>query len=232
MMITTRNKKGFKNAVLAAGFLCFAASGLFAQSITTAAAYFKTVSEKYAALKAYEADFEISMDKTETAGHLSFKAPDLLRMDFSNPNEQVIVFSSDLLTIYLPENSAVLRQAITSDNSGATLATPQGLGLMSRYYTVAYESGQSPEPLEAESDEMVVKLILTRKTTSEAFHYIKVAVTDSTKLIRRIEAVTTGGSTFIFNFYDYKLNPDISDQRFIYDAPSSANEYNNFLFTE
>ena len=30
----------------------------------------------------------------------------------------------------------------------------------------------------------------------------------------------------------YKINSDISDQRFIYDPPSSANNYNNFLFSE
>lgn len=213
----------------------FVSTVLFAQNITTASAYFKTVSEYYGTIKDYEVDFEIKIEKTETAGKLSFKAPNLLRMDYTNPEDQVICFNGDVLTIYIKEPAeAVLQQQVTMDNSNntASLTTPQGLSLMSRYYTVAYETGQNPEPLEEGSDEMVVKLILTRKSASEAFRYIKLAVNAETKLIRRIEAVTPKGEEFVFNFFDYVLNQNLSEQRFVYDAPSSANNYNNFLFTE
>ncbi len=213
----------------------FISTVLFAQNITTASAYFKTISEYYGTIKDYEVDFEIKIEKTESAGKLSFKAPNLVRMDYTNPPEQVICFNGDILTIYIKEPAeAVLQQQVTADgtNSAASLTTPQGLSLMSRYYTVAYETGQNPEPLEEGSDEMVVKLILTRKSASEAFRYIKLAINNDTKLIRRIEAVTPKGEEFIFNFFDYELNQNLSEQRFVYDAPSSANNYNNFLFTE
>lgn len=213
----------------------FVSTVLFAQNITTASAYFKTISEYYGTIKDYEVDFEIKIEKTESAGKLSFKAPNLMRMDYTNPPEQVICFNGDMLTIYIKEPAeAVLQQQVTPDNTNnaATLSTPQGLSLMSRYYTVAYETGQNPEPLEEGSDEMVVKLILTRKSASEAFRYIKLAINNDTKLIRRIEAVTPKGEEFVFNFFDYALNQNLSEQRFVYDAPSSANNYNNFLFTE
>ncbi len=213
----------------------FVSTVLFAQNITTASAYFKTISEYYGTIKDYEVDFEIKIEKTESAGKLSFKAPNLVRMDYTNPPEQVICFNGDILTIYIKEPAeAVLQQQVTTDNTNnaATLSTPQGLSLMSRYYTVAYETGQNPEPLEEGSDEMVVKLILTRKSASEAFRYIKLAINNDTKLIRRIEAVTPKGEEFVFNFFDYVLNQNLSEQRFVYDAPSSANNYNNFLFTE
>ena len=207
-------------------------TSLFAQSITTASAYFKTISEYYATLKDYEVEFEIKVDKQESAGKLSFKAPDLLRLDYTNPEEQVICYNGDVLTIYLPDKDAVLQQSITDDIGAEKLTTPQGLSLLSRYYTVAYETGQNEEPLEDGSDEMVIKFILTRKSAAEAFRYINIAINAQTKLIRRMEAVTPKGEVIVFNFLDYKLNQDISDQRFIYDAPSSANNYNNFLFSE
>ncbi len=213
----------------------FIFAAAFAQNITTASAYFKTISEYYGTIKDYEVDFEIKIEKTESAGKLSFKTPNLLRMDYTNPPDQVICFNGDILTIYIKEPAeAVLQQQVSPDgtNSATSLTTPQGLSLMSRYYTVAYETGQNPEPLEEGSDEMVVKLILTRKSASEAFRYIKLAINNDTKLIRRIEAVTPKGEEFIFNFFDYNLNQNISEQRFVYDAPSSANNYNNFLFTE
>ena len=208
------------------------AAPLFAQSITTASAYFKTISEYYSTIKDYEANFEIKVEKQETAGRLSFKAPDLLRLDYTNPEEQVICYNGDTLTIYLPDSAAVLQQNITRDTGVEALTTPQGLSLLSRYYTVAYETGQKAEPLEDGSDEMVVKFILTRKSASEAFRYINIAVSEQTKLIRRMEAVTPKGEVIVFDFYDYVLNQGITDQRFIYDPPSSANNYNNFLFTE
>ena len=213
----------------------FIFAAAFAQNITTASAYFKTISEYYGTIKDYEVDFEIKIEKTESAGKLSFKTPNLLRMDYTNPPDQVICFNGDILTIYIKEPAeAVLQQQVSPDgtNSATSLTTPQGLSLMSRYYTVAYETGQNPEPLEEGSDEMVVKLILTRKSASEAFRYIKLAINNDTKLIRRIEAVTPKGEEFIFNFFVYNLNQNISEQRFVYDAPSSANNYNNFLFTE
>ena len=213
----------------------FVSTVLFAQNITTASAYFKTISEYYGTIKDYEVDFEIKIEKNESRGKLSFKAPNLLRMDYTNPEEQVICFNGDILTIYIKEPAeAVLQQQVTPGSAGSAtnLSTPQGLSLMSRYYTVAYETGQNAEPLEEGSDEMVVKLILTRKSASEAFRYIKLAINNETKLIRRIEAVTPKGEEFVFDFFDYVLNQDLSEQRFVYDAPSSANNYNNFLFTE
>ncbi len=218
--------------VAAALFLFFCPVSFFAQGITTASAYFKIVSDYYATIKDYEADFDIKADKQDMSGKVSYKKNNLLRMDFTTPAEQVICFNGDMLTIYLPDAAAVLQQSVKEEGNAATLATAAGLALMSRYYSVAYEIGQAPVPLEEGSSEKVVKLVLNRRNTSEAFRFIKLAINAETKLIRRVEAVTTRGESFVFNFTDYKLNQDLTEQRFIYDPPSSANNYNNFLFSE
>lgn len=212
-------------------FLMLFTASLFAQGITTASAYFKTISEYYASLRDYEVDFDISVNGKLTSGKLSYKSPDLLRLDYTKPYNQVICFNGDMLTVYLPESAAVLQQSVESVSRAARSAT-QGLGLLSRYYSVQYEVGQAAIPLEAGSDEMVVKFVLYRRNASETFRSIKIAVSESTKLIRRVEAVTPNGEKFVFDFYNYRLNQDIPEQRFIYDAPSSANNYNNFLFSE
>lgn len=207
-------------------------AGAAAQQILTAASFFQSVSEQYGRIKDYEASIDIKAARVTMEGRVSFKRPDLLRIDFSRPASQVIVFNGDMLTIYLPESQAVLNQSVQGSTPGANLATPQGLSLMSRYFSVKYESGQAAVPLDEGSDEMVVRLVLSRRNTTEVFRYIKLAVSPDTKLIRRVEAVTTQGETFRFDFTNYQLNQGISDQRFIYDAPSSANNYNNFLFSE
>ena len=98
----------------------FVFSLTFAQNITTASAYFKTISEYYGTIKDYEVDFEIKVDKSESRGKLSFKAPNLLRMDYTNPEEQVICFNGDMLTIYIKEPAeAVLQQQVTPGSSGS-----------------------------------------------------------------------------------------------------------------
>ena len=103
----------------------FVSTVLFAQNITTASAYFKTISEYYGTIKDYEVDFEIKIEKTESAGKLSFKAPNLVRMDYTNPEEQVICFNGDMLTIYIKEPAeAVLQQQV---RHGAPVRGPGGI---------------------------------------------------------------------------------------------------------
>lgn len=225
-----------KKILIACALACATLSMSAAQSILTAAAFFQSVSEEYGKIQDYEASVDIKAAKISMEGRVSFKRPDLLRIDFSNPEEQVIVFNGDQLTIYLPGSDAVLNQSVQSGSgqstASANMATPQGLSLLSRYYSVAYEVGQEPIPLEEGSDEMVVRLVLSRRNTTEAFRYIKLSILPHNKLIRRIEAVTPQGETFQFDFANYVINQGITDQRFIYDPPSSANNYNNFLFSE
>lgn len=226
------NKKYVSLCSAAFFSICFCAS-VFAQTITTAGDYFKTVSDFYATIHDYEADMDISMGSRQMKARVSFKRPDLLRIDFSKPAEQVVLFNGDLLTIYLPGSSAVLQQPVQSSSAGgASLATSQGLSLMSRYYTIKYETGQDPVALDDASDERVIKLVLDRRNTTEAFRSIRIAVNAETKLIRRISATTPQSTEYVFTFSDYKLNQGIPDQRFIYDPPSSANVYNNFLLSE
>lgn len=206
---------------------------LAAQEIKTAPNYFADVSAVYGQIKSYEAEMDIKTKAQHMKANVSYKKPNLMRMDFSTPKDQTICFNGDLLTIYLPDNNAILTQNVDSGSAGgANMATSQGLSLLSRYYAVSYVTGPEPVPLEDGSDELVVKLEFKRKNLSESFRSIKISVSADTKLIRRIEAVTGTNETFSFDFTKYVLNNDIPNERFIYTAPSSANEYNNFLFSE
>lgn len=225
-----------KKLILCLLILC-STSFIFAQTILTASSYFQTVSDYYSTIKDYEAELVIT-DKTQTmTGHLSFKRPNLLRIDFSTPKTQVISFNGEILTIYLPGPDAALQQTVEKSNeasvSGTNLATPQGLYLLSRYYYVSYETSQTPVPFEEGSDEMVVNLLFTSKTASEGFKQIKISVSADTKLIRKVTATQAAtNDIFDFEFYSYTINNDIPDERFIYDAPGSANVYSNFVFGE
>ena len=135
-------------------FCLIFSSVAFAQTeIQTAQVFFQSISEYYGTITDYEADIDITAGKSQMKGKVSFKRPDMLRIDFSEPENQVIVFNGERLVIYLPKAAAILSQTVSSDSeaSGANLATPQGLALMSRYYSIGYENSPNPELLDADN---------------------------------------------------------------------------------
>jgi outer membrane lipoprotein-sorting protein len=208
---------------------------LFSQEIITAERYLEMVSERYGTVKDYEANIVIRSGNSEMFGKVSHLAPSFLRIDFTTPAEQVIVFNGEQLTVYIPQYRAVLNQAITQSRrpaSGASLASGPGLSLLRRNYIPSFITGPDPIPLEANSRERVVKLRLTRRSVSEGFREIQLSIDPETRLIRRIEGRTIAEGLVQFDFSNIRTNQGIPEQRFIYDSPASANLYNNFIFRE
>jgi len=209
---------------------------LSGQEIITAERYLEIVSDHYATVRDYEANIVIRSGNTDMVGTVSHLSPSFLRIDFTRPADQVIVFNGELLTIYLPEYRAVLNQSVTQTRrtgvSGASLASAQGLRLMRQNYVPSYDTGPNPVPLDANSRENVVKLRLTRRSISEGFREIILSINPDTRLIRRIEGRTIADGDVRFDFTNIRTNQGIPEQRFIYDAPPSANLYPNFLFRD
>ena len=217
-----------KKCILTIAFAAFCSISAFSQGITTANEFFKAVSDKYATFKDYQASVDIKIDKKEMSATILYMAPDKMRMDFTVPAQQTIVYDGKKLVCYLPDSASVL----TQDAVDANPTTSEGLSLLRRYYSVSYEKGQAAVPLDENSDEKVVKLILWRRSSSESFRYIKIAIDPDTKLIRRIIAVTPAGVVYQFDFKNYDINQGLSEKRFQYDIPSGANNYDNFLFSD
>ena len=218
-------------------FLSFTVFSVFSQEIVTAEKYLESVSERYAGIKDYEALVVIRSDSTDMTGSLSYLDPNLLRIDFTDPPEQVMVFNGELLTIYIPRLRAVLNQTVTpmrrsTGAGGASLASAQGLQLLRRGYVSAFVTGPEPVPLDERNRDPVVKLRLTRRLASEGFREIILCIDPITLLIRRMEGRTIADALVRFDFTNKRINLGIPEQRFIYDSPASANLYNNFLFRE
>jgi outer membrane lipoprotein-sorting protein len=204
-----------------------------AQEIVTAERYLAAVAERYGGIRDYEARIVIRSGGTEMYGTVSHRVPSFLRIDFSTPAEQVIVFNGETLTVYLPGYRAILNQNVTQrPGGGASLATAHGLSLLRRNYVPAFITGPEPVALDSGSPERVVKLRLTRRSSSEGFREILLDVNPDTRLIRRIEGRTITDSVVRFDFSNILINQGIPENRFIYDAPASANLYNNFLFRD
>ena len=213
-----------------------AAAPASGQEIVTAAQYFNLVADRYAQVDDYEGKISIATGKDGKdvmKGDIIFKSPSLLRVDFTSPPDQVISFDGQTLTVYIPGYNAILSQS-SADKPGAgtaTLATREGLKMLRRNYSVAFESSPSPLPLDGGAPgEQAVRLVLARTSAAEGFTTLKLYISPDTKLIRRIEGWTISGDKLTFDFTGVKTNVGIPAARFVYDSPASANVYNNFLF--
>ena len=213
-------------------------SSLYSQEIITADRYLARVAERYANIRDYEAQVIIHSDGTDMHGSLSFLDPNFLRIDFTNPSDQVLVFNGEVLTIHLPRLRAVLSQVVSplrrasTPMTGSTMASAQGLQLLQRGYIPAFLVGPDPVILDERNPEMVVKLRLTGRLASESFREIIISINPETLLIRRIEGRTLTDSIVRFDFLNIRTNLGIPEQRFAYDLPPTANVFNNFLFRD
>jgi outer membrane lipoprotein-sorting protein len=219
-------KKGLFLALLlaAGGFVI-----LEAQEILTAKRYLEQVSERYSTIRTYVARLSILSGGTQMYGTVYAMMPNFLRIDFSSPAQQVILYNGESLMIFLPGERAILNQAVTNQGGGANIATARGLNILQRNYVPAFVVGPAPVPIEPGSNEMVIKLKLARRSTGEGFTEIILDISPESKLIRRITGRTITDTTVRFDFSGVSLNTGVPERLFVFESPPASNMYNNFL---
>ncbi len=158
----------------------------------------------------------------------------MIRINFSEPEEQVLALDGELLSIYVPQYRVIMEQKIEKDTSvagGASLVNKEGLKLLKRNYSIAYL--KSPETVfldeENSSSEKVVKLKLIWRSTDESFRQIDLSINED-GMIRRMIGYDEEYNEIQFDFINIIVNQNIPDARFKFDGPASANVYDNFLF--
>ena len=180
-------------------------------------------------VKDYEAVVTITQEPTVSHGTLYYKSPDYLRIDFDDPEGQVIVLDDEKLTVYFPQYEVVLQQKYKKKTAGAfeNLASPQGLTTLQRDYSVGFLAGPSPVPLEEGSRELVVKLKLIPLTTTG---YRQLVLLVSGSLIRRIEGIQVSGEKITLDLENVRTNQGVPVSRFKYDPPANAKVISDWLF--
>ena len=217
--------------ILSVILIMFTFSLVTAQDILTASQFFDSISDKYSTVEDYEARISITAGETVMEGILFYKNPNLLRINFSEPEEQVISVYDDILTLHIPDQNVIMEQKLQrhSDASLAVMASKQGLQLLKRGYSVAFLKGPEPVALEEGSDELVRKLNLVWRQTDEGYRQIEMSIGEN-GMIRRMKGLTVNYETFQFDFTEIRINQNIPEARFEYEAPPSAYVMNNFLF--
>lgn len=212
-------------------FLYLSSPIIAQEEMLTAENYFDTISVQYGQIEDYQAEIIITQEDNVMEGTIYYKQPNLLRIDFTQPEEQVLAIDGKALTIYIPRHSVIMHQPLKKGSSASmmSMASEEGLQMLKNNYSVAYAVGPDPVPLDEGSDEMVVKLNLTWRSTDEGFRQLELSIGEN-GLIRRIIGVTVDYEEIQFDFNDIMINQNIPEARFEYESPASANIFENFLF--
>jgi len=201
------------------------------QQILTALEYFDTIGANYSEITDYIASYTWTDEAGSMVGTLFFKRPNLIRIDFESPEDMVLVSNGELFMVYVPTFNVVLQQELRDIPGEAPggLATPDGLALMRRNFTIAYLEGPEPVPMEEDSDLLVTQLRLDRKQVTEGYRQIVLNV-DEAGFIRRIVGTKVDWEEVQLDLDDIAINQNIPDARFDYTPEADASLYENFLF--
>ncbi|MBN1648121.1 MAG: outer membrane lipoprotein carrier protein LolA [Spirochaetales bacterium] len=211
--------------------LCLTA-GLAAQDYQTAETLFDSVAAVYAAIDDYEADVSITSGDNASKAVMYYKFPSKMRVNYDEPEDQVLVVDAERLALYLPDQHVTLVQDLRGRNIGnaTTLGSREGLSLLKRGYKIAYLESPDPVQLDDKTPVKVIKLKLDWRSADQGFRTIELAIDFKTKMIRRISGVTRESEFVQIDFIKIKTNQNIPDSRFDYEIPPEGHVVDDFIF--
>ena len=206
---------------------------LSAQEIVTASEYFGTVAANYGRIETYAAQMVWSDNSGAMRASLVYKRPNLIRIDFEQPEDQWMIFDGDQLVIYVPVLNTVLVQDLRGSSGSGQVdvgpLTAEGLSIMRRTYDVTFLESAEPVPIDEGSSLMVTKLRLERSAVTEGFRELVLSI-DENLFIRRFVATTVDFEQVQMDLSEIQINQLIPDAWFEEEFDPSASVDENFLY--
>ncbi|MFP4510628.1 MAG: LolA family protein [Spirochaetaceae bacterium] len=217
---------------------CITITSASAQQIETASQFLQRLSEEYAGFEDYMADIVFTTENERMEGTLYHRRPDLLNIEFTRPDEQFIITDGEYLRVHVPSLNTTLTQRLrTSADAPGGIATAEGLALLQRNFSVAFQSspdfvgvnstGNFIEPVGPDTE--VINLRFDTSTPEEGYRQLIVSVNADYR-IRRIVGTTVDLDRVQFDFTNVRVNRGLPDSRFEYVAPPASSTFEDFLF--
>jgi len=173
--------------------------------------------QHYDRTRSFAADFSQQIistagTRTDRRGVLYYRKPALMRWEFSEPKDEVIVSDGSTLYNYQPDLSQVietpLAQALRSSPSAALLI---GIGKLDRDFAVSIVKPQPPDGL--------LHLILNPKTSDEQ---LELVLSRMSYDLASLKVTDQLGNQTLFGFSNIKHNPPLNDVLFSFKPPRGA----------
>lgn len=197
----------------------------------------KKMQAKFKSLKAYQADFSLSikdLNKSKvSSGVATYGEGGKLNFTFNQPAGDLIVSNGQTLFVYVSRLRAVGKQPLkTKDKDGKGLysaGTAEGLSNLFRRYH--YRFDQPEQPRDVEGGRYFI-LDLKEKEITGGYDKITLFVHAESYLIEKMRASSPSGRTVELVFSNIKLNPAIDNKLFQFKEPANVKIVDNPLTTE
>lgn len=197
----------------------------------------RAMQSKFKALKAYQADFSLSikdMNKTRvSSGVATYGEGGKLNFTFTQPSGDMIVSNGHTLFVYVSRLKAVGKQPLkTKDKDGKSLysaGSAEGLSNLFRRYHYRFDKPEQPR--EVEGGKYFI-LDLKEKEITGGYDKITLFVDPQTYLIQKMRASSPSGRNVELTFSNIKLNPQVDPKLFQFKEPDNVKIVDNPLTTE
>jgi outer membrane lipoprotein carrier protein len=173
------------------------------------------VVERQRALRTLEAEFvqlkesALLLEAVESTGVFLFRAPDMVRWDYRQPDSMVVLFAEDVVTTYLPAQARAERIKVSKKQRRfvRVLAGTQPLDDLTSHFsiTLADPGGQAHYRLTLRP----VGNMISKKLRS-----VEIEVDRTLLLPVVIEYNEADGDSTRYEFTKMTINPEIDDSRF------------------
>jgi outer membrane lipoprotein-sorting protein len=190
-------------------------------------------------VKDYEGTIRWTQDDKIQYGTLYFKNPQKMRINFIEPEGQVICTNGYELWLYIKYLNLILHQDIlekekVKDEEGNTetvvnpiLINPVGLEKFLTDYSI--EFFETKDPITYKDGSKVYQLKLLRwRSSKNGFNTIFLTV-QTNGLIRKVTGITAAYRQIVLEIDDVKINQNLSDLLFNYEPPAHAGTVENFI---
>ena len=173
------------------------------------------VVERQRALRTLEAEFvqlkesALLLEAVESTGVFLFRAPDMVRWDYRQPDPMVVLFSEDVVTTYLPAQARAERIKVSAKQRRfvRVLAGTQPLDDLTSHFsiTLADPGGRAHYRL---------TLRPVGKSVSKRLQSVEIEVDRELLLPVVIEYNEADGDSTRYEFTKMTINPEIDESRF------------------
>lgn len=197
----------------------------------------RSMQAKFKALKAYQADFSLSikdLNKTKvSSGVATYGEGGKLNFTFAQPAGDMIVSNGQTLFVYVSRLRAVGKQPLkTKDKDGKSLyAAGSAEGLSNLFRRYHYRFDKPEQPREVDGGRYFI-LDLKEKEITGGYDKITLYVQPETYLIQKMRASSPSGRSVELTFSNIKLNPQIDPKLFQFKEPENVKIVDNPLTTE
>ncbi len=201
---------------------------------TTVSDIVKRVRQRFAGIKAYQADFHVSSEKlgkkTYQTGTVKYKSTNKMLVEYSQPAGQRIVASGNTMWIYIPSMNVVAEQDLKSQSDSLFSSnTRSGLQRLFSRYHYKFASRQQPEPQTDGTKRYT--LMLQQKETRSGFRTLKLWISED-YLITKAAGETSTGKKVEIEFTNIRTDVDLPNGIFKFDIPASVRVIKNPMISE